>query len=740
VVLFELLATEEGIMSSDEVVARQPILDRRRIGRQLLTAAWGIEILAASIGLLIASAVVIGTQQSIGELSRDQHSTAVGFMNAFLGGLPFIVVAAVELTKIPLATACYHARSRIWKFTLFVGILFLAFITFETILNGFERNFTQRTYVIKNTKKNLITTESEIANLNSDITELKTVNQSSLRDELTKDTNQIERSQAAELTDIDDQIQEAKIRYSGREAANLKEQKSQVDRDIIVLESRHTELLSEADRNYERELSQIKDTLKQKRSTIENELSEVRKDLNRLRIAEQSDLNNVKDVEQNNAELITETKRIEEDFASRISEIRSTISKERSRFEKREKDIAVSLKTLVNERDGKIESENSSRPFTAKNVIVSEINDLFAPRINSTQSELDGIKIQLRNLSEKSAVEVLQREKNEAVRLARIEFANISTRGSREREAIRERYTNEKGPIEIRLSELNSQLSQLNTRALDTEVTSKKDAQIRERDKNFESKRSKLIAQRDELAKNLANALKSTEDSLQPALDRLALQRDSVVKRYEQLRSSSQSRYSEKQEEVKDRESRIVEFDKLRHELSEKRLKLRDNIANYAEDSQIYRVAALWTGKDSAADVSNNELRIISLVWFGSLAAITAWTGTLLAFGGLVVQYGHQTNKGPLSSLWSGLLLSFRRLFVTWRRQRLRPREKIVEKVVEIVKEVVKEVPVNKVVYTEVPKEVVRRELVYVPFFTDDPQHLDGQTYSSMENIKDSDD
>ena len=36
----------------------------------------------------------------------------------------------------------------------------------------------------------------------------------------------------------------------------------------------------------------------------------------------------------------------------------------------------------------------------------------------------------------------------------------------------------------------------------------------------------------------------------------------------------------------------------------------------------------------------------------------------------------------------------------------------------------IKEVPVDKVVYRDVPHEVVRKEIVYVPFFSDDPDLL----------------
>ena len=53
-----------------------------------------------------------------------------------------------------------------------------------------------------------------------------------------------------------------------------------------------------------------------------------------------------------------------------------------------------------------------------------------------------------------------------------------------------------------------------------------------------------------------------------------------------------------------------------------------------------------------------------------------------------------------------------------------RPVIKEIEKEVVRTVEVVKEVPVDKVVFKEVAKEIVRKELVYVPMFTDDPDLL----------------
>ena len=47
-----------------------------------------------------------------------------------------------------------------------------------------------------------------------------------------------------------------------------------------------------------------------------------------------------------------------------------------------------------------------------------------------------------------------------------------------------------------------------------------------------------------------------------------------------------------------------------------------------------------------------------------------------------------------------------------------------VEKIVTEIKEVVKEVPVNKVQIQEVPREVVRKEIVYMPVPTNDPRQM----------------
>ena len=69
-------------------------------------------------------------------------------INTLIAVLPFVLVALSELTKIPIAGAAYYARSRTWKYLLSFSLVFLAIITFETALNGFERNYSQLNYAL----------------------------------------------------------------------------------------------------------------------------------------------------------------------------------------------------------------------------------------------------------------------------------------------------------------------------------------------------------------------------------------------------------------------------------------------------------------------------------------------------------------------------------------------------------------------------------------------------------------
>lgn len=105
----------------------------------LVSLAWAVEIIAVVIGLTISVVMGLATYNSF------EQSGGAGFVEGtaaiLVTALPFILIAIVELCKIPLVFAFMAVKSLYWRI-LFLGfVLFLCLITFETMFNGFERNF-----------------------------------------------------------------------------------------------------------------------------------------------------------------------------------------------------------------------------------------------------------------------------------------------------------------------------------------------------------------------------------------------------------------------------------------------------------------------------------------------------------------------------------------------------------------------------------------------------------------------
>ena len=95
--------------------------DRERSSKWLLLMAWGVEICAAGIGFYFAAVTAQGTRVFI-----DQYNI-IGSVeaNIRLAMLPFVIVGLVELTKIPLAYAFYHARVKIWRAIFLITLILI---------------------------------------------------------------------------------------------------------------------------------------------------------------------------------------------------------------------------------------------------------------------------------------------------------------------------------------------------------------------------------------------------------------------------------------------------------------------------------------------------------------------------------------------------------------------------------------------------------------------------------------
>jgi len=125
-------------------------------------------------------------------------------------------------------------------------------------------------------------------------------------------------------------------------------------------------------------------------------------------------------------------------------------------------------------------------------------------------------------------------------------------------------------------------------------------------------------------------------------------------------------------------------------------------------------------------EISDNVPKV-AFIWFGSLAFLVAIMGIVVAYGSFILQYPRQKHYLREDSHWS-FGRTLRRLFAAWLKKMRKPRP-----VKNIEVEVIKEVPVDKVAFKEVPVEVVKKEVVHTPIYTNDPDLLKFGTT----NIKD---
>mgnify|MGYP005995601379 CR=1 FL=1 len=126
------------------------------MGKKLIVFAWIIEIIVACVGLSIA--VLFFTAGS-------DNGSGPGTTDSIVVALAFGVVAIMELTKIPMATAFYYGAKIRWKLLFLLALLAVNFSTFETIIQGFELSYNQRIEPVNKIKYELKNIDRQIDKL-----------------------------------------------------------------------------------------------------------------------------------------------------------------------------------------------------------------------------------------------------------------------------------------------------------------------------------------------------------------------------------------------------------------------------------------------------------------------------------------------------------------------------------------------------------------------------------------------
>lgn len=575
-----------------DTLAQSQIELNKKYGKRLIYIAWSIEIVAASIGLFIGISSAISSISYYESLEGSDALIGSTFTNTFIGAAPFIIIAAVELTKIPLALGFYRTKRLAWRLLFFVTLLMLVFVTFETMFNGLERNFSALESKIQEPRREFQEQNAKLANINQSLEEIN--------------------SRTVEQIDIDYQ---SKINEASEET--------------------------------------------------------------RTRIIELSDSRD-KAIQEINSNI----KSLLEGFTA-IADSRGTqqkVDRIRADMQKKEDD---SIKL--------IEEEN-----------------------NSANKQLENIDIAIQKIEDNMTAELLN--------------SGLFGKG-----AIR---TNAEEKTAQRLTEKQNIISL--------------------RDKNI----LKIEESRDSFIKQKNNELQIAEDELSKAQGRdsggidkgLASQRTQIdaenkywgglIEDQNELLEKRIVNLEKEKEELKNiqriREESIPALENDRLEIRQEIISLENQINAAARENNIYRITGRFYDHESAADIKVEELKVVTSVWFGSIAFIAAVVGAVLALAGFVLEDPESykpilNKKRPFRNAFRGLLIRLRKfyrnrrtgvlrttirsLLVDIRRWVRAPRIKYQK--VKVPHEVIKEVPgPEKIVYTEVPKEVVKNEIVYVPLYS----------------------
>jgi|GEM_PF-1114893 len=270
----------EAVLKHPEPAAVSP--ERQAAGKKLIYFAWAVEILAVTIGLAIA---LMQGMTSFAELEAnyDGKLGVAHYTNILIAMLPFVMVAAVEATKIPFVEAAYKTTKLRWKCVFGAGLIFLAFITFESALNGFERNFHALIYSIDKYKKELVAVEEEIAPLEEQRDKLASLTASKIETDYNQRHAIISEERNQQTQIIQDRIQALR---AATQTEYIKSLQDQLDDQRAQLAAVRKERL--------RELEHLQEEAGAMRQNSLSELETQRRSLQQQLAREQSNLDDLK--------------------------------------------------------------------------------------------------------------------------------------------------------------------------------------------------------------------------------------------------------------------------------------------------------------------------------------------------------------------------------------------------------------------------------------------------------------
>ena len=607
------------IKNNNPKVQLSTLNERIKNGQKLYIAAWAFEILATIIGILIAVVTGITAYEGFVAMSSDGEVSYEQWSDVVLGFVPFLMVALAEILKISIAYLVYINRSIITKIVFSLILAGLTFITFETVVSGFERQFSNITSKVRGPADKINRNLTELATLENSISKDKLLNETSVSKTYSDSRTDARNKTTNAIKDIDKQILDIQANNSGPIGSRLKLKEESLGR-----------LIKQRDIEIERLMSNS---------------SSIQKGLDKEREVIKGALRNKNARLDKNMEIINRP-----DAGLCIFGACPTAKKEN-----------VPLLVEIS----KLESNLSSIVFNL-NQEIEKVNKKYQSRIDDNQNAVDKYQSNLVEISSNNLqIDSLNAQKVRTHKELQEKLKEIDTRENLKLEDL--------GNINAKIKKDQSRVD--NLRDENTQL-------------NKEVGKYESVTQIYRFTKYYLNFM---------------------------------------QEPI------CLEYEKFNPNLNTEKSLLSKWFGTDGKD-----LACLnWseTKEITTADVTMEDVSKVSFIWFGSLALLVSVMGIVLAFGAFILKHPNKKFKGREDSRWS-LTRSIRMIFAASFKKLRKPK-----KVVEVTKivEIIKEVPVDKVVFQEVPVEVVRKEIIHTPIYTNDPDLLKFGTTKIKDILKNKD-
>ena len=605
------------------------VKERMTKGGHLYKAAWGFEIIAAITGVIVA--IVIGHDAYINYLvvdptdpsGKEMIISAEHWADVVLGSMPFGMVALAEILKIPIVYLVYINRNLFTKVFFSTILLGLTLITFETVISGFERQFTNVIYKVERPKEQLRQINAEIGILQEEISATNKITSRSV--------NKDKQSELVIAKDIyDKNVADSEEKISNLlKDSNVESnyEKDQLNADIKRLMKEKSVAVQEAKSNYDSAKITREANIDREQKINNKLITQITEDVNRIQ------------------KIISDWDKSAK--GSWTKEFCSKDSQCKTNYEEL-KNLKEEKKRLRNKQSGDISIDYFANYQALKN----KIEKNYDAKIKIARDKVREIeKAQNQELANRQDVKNLKEERK-----------ILDAQYEEEKKKINNSFAKQGEKIGSQ-KEINEENKALLSTKLDKREEIKNDI-------------NKYIA--------VAQIYRFTKYRLNFMAD------GDVCTKFSDSMPNVEKKFSFFGFFEEGQEGECLEVKKARE-----------------------------VGID---DVTSAEVTKTAFWWYGSLSALVAIMGVVLAFGAFILT--HPNEKYLDVKKRNRLKSTIRRMFISLRKRIREPKIVTKIRIKEVPKEVIKEVPVDKVVLTEVPVEVIKKEVFYEPLYTKDPDLL----------------